>query len=114
MPSPVERVPVARLREAVAAAVLGSSRERVAAEIGLSSRGLWKFLQGSRPHPATTEKLERWFQNSGYGEMPEGITVVAALGALLDRVRPAEREEALQEALAFFSALYARRGGPSD
>lgn len=102
-----------RLREAAAAAVLESSRQRVAAEIGLSSRGLWKFLEGARPHPATVEKLESWFRGRGYSEARERISMVAALGVLLDRVRPTEREEALQEALAFFEGLYARRAGPA-
>ena len=114
MPSPAERIPVPQLREAAAAAVMETSRERVATEIGLSSRGLWKFLEGSRPHTGTIEKLEKWFRGRGYGTPREGITTVAALGALLDRVRPAEREAALQEALAFFESLYARRGGPAE
>jgi hypothetical protein len=82
--------------------------------MGLSSRGLWKFLEGSRPHPGTIEKLETWFRSRGYGEPRERISIVAALGVLLDRVRPAEREEALQEALAFFEGLYARRAGPGE
>jgi hypothetical protein len=111
MASQAERIPVQRLREAAAAAVLESSRQRVAAEIGLSSRGLWKFLGGARPHPATIEKLERWFHGRGLGGAQEGITVVAALGVLLARVRPAEREEALRETLAFFEEPYSRRGG---
>lgn len=114
MPSPADRVPVPRLREAAAAAVLESSRQRVAAEIGLSSRGLWKFLEGARPHPATVEKLEKWFRGRGYEGVREGITTVAALAALLDRVRPGEREEALREAFAFFEDLYSRRGASAE
>jgi hypothetical protein len=109
MPGRSDGVPIRLLRAAVEARVAATSRRQVAAEVGLSPRGLLKFLEGARPHPATRDKLENWYADyrRQAGSEP---TAAEALSVLLAGFPPGQRADAFQEARAFFHALYARNG----
>lgn len=100
--------PESRLRAAVALRVQQTSRRRVASEIGLSPRGVWKFLQGARPHPQTRQKLERWYQDVALEE--EGVSYVEALHVLIESIPPEYQSQAVAELAAFLQDLHARFG----
>lgn len=103
-------IPEARLRAAVALHVRRSSRRRVAAEIGLSPRGVWKFLEGSKPHPKTRQKLERWYREvvaaSRTGQ--DGLSPAEALHVLVGGISPGHYSEALALLVDFVTGLYTR------
>ena len=90
---------------------MATSRRQVAGEIGLSPRGLLKFLEGARPHEATRGKLERWYEEFRQ-EAEADLTATEALLVLLAALPPDERAGAIREASEFFRELYARRGAP--
>lgn len=76
-----QAVPLGVLRRAVASRATATSQRQVAREIGLSPRGLRKFLDGAKPHTATRVKLERWYVRAAL-DLPGSIPVTAARAAL--------------------------------
>lgn len=109
MTLPEPGIPEARLRAAVALRIRRSSRRRVAAEIGLSPRGLWKFLEGSRPHPKTRLKLERWYREVIASRTDQDeLSSAEALHVLVGGISPEHYSEALAQLVDFVTGLYAR------
>lgn len=58
--TPVRRVPVPVLREAVRRAAAATSTHQTAKSIGLSQAWLRKFLNGAEPQAATLDTLHAW------------------------------------------------------
>lgn len=114
MPAPSRIASVEPLRQFVAARAAALSVNRVAHEIGLTARGLQKFLDGSEPQSATRQKLERWYLRARVeaGGETDADTAQAALGVLLHDLPPAKRDVALRRAVAFWEAEYDTAGVP--
>lgn len=97
------------LRAAVRTAVHSSSQRIVAEQIGLTHRGLAKFLDGSTPRENTRRKLRDWYVREGVhggGVTPE--TVHAAVDVLLADLPEAERGRAASELLQAVREMYRR------
>ena len=95
----------AQLRDAVAAAVEGSSLRGVARDVGLSPTGLGKFLAGSRPYPSTRRKLQRWM--AAHRVDLRGGQAMHVLRVLLQDLPPAAQPAAEDRMLAALEAVYA-------
>jgi hypothetical protein len=85
------------LRDAVRRRVEQTSIRVVAEEIGMSPSGLHILLRGSRPHPATREKLVRWYveqrdAQETRGEPVSPVDVDVALQLLMLYVTQDARE----------------------
>src|SRR3954468_1432304 len=88
-------------REAVRRAVAASSQRAVAAQIGISYRGVGKFLAGAEPYEKTRQKLQAWYVSRAVP--PDVLTAdVARLAVLMlvDAVPPERRAEAVREIVA--------------
>lgn len=96
-------IPVSRLREAVEARVRATSRRRTASEVGLSPRGLYKFLEGATPHPATVRKLEQWYRDHGSSGDP---SVLEALDVLISYLPQAQRAAGAAELTGLLREFY--------
>jgi hypothetical protein len=105
-------VPLARLREAVAARAEATSLRRVAREIGVSPSGLHYFLRGGSPYSPTRHKLERWYVREAPAPY-EGLSagaVRALLSAMVQDLPPSARRPAMDAILAATAAAYRARG----
>jgi hypothetical protein len=76
-------LPVAELRDAVAAAVEGASPRGVARVAGLSAAGVAAFLEGSPPAASTRRRLERWYVLHGPGRVRAGAMDPRVAGSVL-------------------------------
>jgi hypothetical protein len=85
----MERPSVEVLRESARQAADASSLRLVAGQVGMSARGLLKFLDGSLPRRQTLLKLRDWYVRHAVRE--GGIsedTALAALAALTEGIPP--------------------------
>ncbi|HEU4558525.1 MAG TPA: hypothetical protein VFS20_11780 [Longimicrobium sp.] len=72
------------LRAAVRTAVQSSSQRVVAEQIGLTHRGLAKFMDGSSPRENTRRKLREWYVREATAHAgPDEATARAAIDVLL-------------------------------
>jgi hypothetical protein len=72
------------LRAAVRTAVQSSSQRIVAEQIGLTHRGLAKFMDGSSPRENTRRKLREWYVREASAHAgPDEATARAAIDVLL-------------------------------
>ena len=114
MSAPERRTPVEVLRRTAAARAAATSVSQVAREVGLTPRGLQKFLNGSDPYSATRQKLERWYVRdvAREGSGVDAATAMAALAVLTHDLPPDGREVVMQEAVAWWRAVYEKAGVP--
>jgi hypothetical protein len=83
------------LRAAVRTAVQSSSQRTVAEQIGLTHRGLAKFLDGSTPRENTRRKLREWYvREASTRPSLDKATVQAAIGVLLGGLPEGDRARA--------------------
>lgn len=96
MPSREQRVPIEVLREAVRQEVSARSLRPVAADVGMSWRGLSYFVEGREPRPSTRRKLTDWYVKRAAGHAVEADPdlVAAALDVLLRHLPPELKVEA--------------------
>lgn len=90
------RVPVERLRDAVAEAMERTSSHVVAREVGLSAPSIRAFAGGTNPRPSTVRKLTAWYvryRRRADGGALDGETAAAAVSLLLEHVPPRAREQ---------------------
>lgn len=91
--------PIELIRAAVARHVRATSLRGMARKLGLTPTGLFGFLNGARPQPATLHRYVRWYLADASDIPPTDVREVA-LEALLIPVhpeaRPAVREELLR------------------
>ena len=89
-----------------------TSVSQVAREVGLTARGLQKFLDGSVPYSATTQKLERWYIREAMRSESEtdAVTAAAALQLLMQDLPPAHRATVLEQAIGWWENVYAAAG----
>jgi hypothetical protein len=102
MPRGDHVVSVSELRDAIASAAQRSSANRVAAEVGMSTRSLLDFIRGSNPRASTRRKLTLWYIRSrpGAGDL-SATTAASALELLLEHLPGGTREEARQSLLGY-------------
>jgi hypothetical protein len=114
MPPPKRSVRIDPIRQFVAARASALSVNRVAAEIGLTARGLQKFLDGSEPQAGTQQKLERWYLRARVeaGGETDVDTARAALAVLMHDLPPGKRDAALVRMLQHWAAEYDAAGVP--
>lgn len=107
MPSPSPAFPISVLREALGVRVAQSSLRAAAAEVGMSWKGLEKFLAGSKPQGRTIQKLTEWYVRAAAdsAEKPSRETIQAAAALLVRHLPPAERHEAVKRVIAFSASL---------
>ena len=96
---------VGALREGVRRAVAVSSLRAVAEQVGLTHRGLAKFLDGSTPHSGTVRKLTQWYFTHPSGAEPVSPDVAEAALTLLLTGMP---EEAVRRAVKDVAASVRR------
>lgn len=116
MPSSSPAVPVEILREAVRKRVEESSLRVAAGEIGMSWKGLDRFVKGStEPYPSTIRKLTDWYlrRAASEDEAPDTETAQAALAVLVRYLPPAHRDEAVARVVAVLQNLGEERGVPA-
>lgn len=104
------RVPVERLRDAVAEAMDRTSSHAVAREVGLSAPSLRAFVGGTNPRPSTVRKLTAWYlryRRRTAGGTLDGETAAAAVSLLLEHFPPQARERVHDELYEWLG----RRGG---
>lgn len=85
-------IPVSVLREAVRRAVASSSMRAVGDAVGLTHKGLGKFLAGSKPQAATMRNLTRWYLTES-GATLDAETAEAAINLLASGFVGEEREQ---------------------
>jgi hypothetical protein len=85
----MEQGPVDVLRDGARRAVETTNLRVVAGDLGMSARGLLKFLDGRPPRARTLVKLRDWYvrRASGTAEVTHEAAL-AALAVLLDGVPP--------------------------
>lgn len=112
MPSRSGAIPVEVLREALRQRVEETSLRVAADEVGMSFKGVGKFLAGTDPYSATIRKLTDWYlrRTVSQGEAPTLKTVQAALAVLVQHLPPAVQEDAIRRMLAALRAVGEERG----
>lgn len=104
-------IPLEGLRSAVRDAVRRRSARAVAAEIGISHRGLGYFLNGGQPRRSTARTLRMWYVR--HGAAVDGRVTAelarAAMDALLELVPAHVRDRARGELITVLSSS-AERG----
>jgi hypothetical protein len=107
MPSSSPAVPVSVLREALRQRVAESSLRAAGIEVGMSWKGVDKFLAGSKPQSTTIRKLTEWYirQPVDASEQPSPETIQAAAAILVRHVEPIRRAEAVSRVIAFAQTL---------
>jgi hypothetical protein len=111
---PVVQVPVEALRAAAATRAAASSITKTARQIGLTTRGLNLFLQGSEPYSGTRTKLEAWFvrEAANHQDVTDVTTALAALSVLAHDLPPDRRPAILFDAAEWWGEKYADAGVP--
>lgn len=112
MPSGEQRISVLRLRRAVAQRAGASSVTAVAAEIGVSHRGLSLFLRGTRPQTRTVRKLEAWYRRSFRTDEDLEFSADQALIALLRTVPAHQRKTAIVRAIDCLEGVFTELDRP--
>jgi hypothetical protein len=84
-------IPVSVLRDAVRRAVASSSLRAVGDAVGLSHKGITKFLAGSKPQASTMRNLTRWYLTES-GASLDAETAAAAINLLASGFTGEERE----------------------
>ena len=89
-----------------------TSVSQVAREVGLTARGLQKFLDGSVPYSATRRKLERWYIREAVRSesATDAATAAAALRVLMQDVPASQRDIVLEKAIGWWENIYAGAG----
>ena len=104
---------VGTLREGVRRAVAASSLRAVAEQVGLTHRGLAKFLEGSTPHSGTVRKLTRWYVSHPSGAEPISPDVAkATLTFLLSGIPEATIERAVRDVATHVRVAFVEAGVP--
>lgn len=115
MPASRGRLPLERLREAVAGGVESRSLRQVARDVGMSPSGLQKFLDGATPYSGTRRKLEQWYVRESavqYGAELGAGTALAALRVLTQNLPTPSEREALEEIVAALEQAHRAAGRP--
>lgn len=87
---------------------------QIAREVGLTPRGLQKFLDGAEPRSRTRQKLERWFvrEQEHIGTATDEITATAALNVLMHDLPPVHRKKVLTQAVSWWENTFTDVGVP--
>ncbi|HEX5724624.1 MAG TPA: hypothetical protein VFX98_04115 [Longimicrobiaceae bacterium] len=115
MPAPRLTVPIEPVREAVRRAVEASNFRAVAAQVGMSHGGLFRFLGGTVPRASTVRKLLRWYTLHAAATRdwgPDETAARAALAVLVDGLGGPARERAAAELLHTLRRLYREAHAP--
>lgn len=114
MPPPSSFVSVALLRAFASTRAAATSVNRAAGEIGLTARGLQKFLDGAEPHSGTKQKLERWYLRERVLNESETDADLAraAMAVLMHDLSPDRRAATLQRFLTWWEAEFDEAGLP--
>ncbi len=109
-------VPVSELRAWVAEAAARTSFNQVAKEVGLTTRTVIDFVNGSNPHASSIRRYTRWFvqylRDHGEGDLP-AHAAGAAIDLLLEHLPPRKRA-AVRESLLGYLHSSAREAGVSE
>lgn len=85
----------------------------VAAEIGMSHSGLFSFLQGGEPRPATLKKLQQWYMRHRADiESAHAASAKVALDVLLEGVAEDRQQGVRAQILSAVRAAYEQSGLP--
>src|SRR5687767_5496836 len=74
--APVTAYRVNAIREVIRNRVDATSLRAVSDEIGMSFSGLRSFLGGTRPHPATWKKIERYIVATGTASIRRQVETI--------------------------------------
>lgn len=94
------RVPVEKLRDAVAEAIERTSSHVVARDVGITAPSVRAFVAGTSPRPSTIRKLTAWYvryRRRNAGGALDGETAAAAVSLLLEHFPPRARERMHEE-----------------
>lgn len=90
--TPEPPIPVSAIRRALSVVEAASSERAAAEAVGMSQRGLRKFLAGAKPQAATLNKLNRWyFKHASRGTFLDAETAEAAINILVSSLPEGER-----------------------
>jgi hypothetical protein len=104
--------PVAVLRQAADRAVAHTSLRSVAEQVGLTHRGLSRFLGGSDPRSATVLKLRAWYvRRAARAGAVTADTAAAALAVLVDGFASPERDRVAADIVGVLRFAYTASGG---
>lgn len=111
---PVALVDVEAIRAAAAARAAATSISQVARDVGLTTRGLNLFLQGSAPYSATRQKLERWYVRwmAEQADATDAVTAAAAISVLTHDIPPAQHRQVAADAVRWWGTMYDELGLP--
>lgn len=106
--------PLHVLREAARRAVERTSARSVAADVGLTPRGLRLFMAGEgEPRESTVRKLREWYVREGEASGDTSAQVAAAaVAVLLSGVPPRSKDAAEREVLEALASAYRRAKVP--
>jgi hypothetical protein len=99
----------ATIVQALKRAVDSSSLRSVAAEVGMTHRGLGKVLKGSRCQARTLRKLEAWYQNRGRA-LEASLPVSSSLDALVRMLAAEQGELVNPQVKELLREIYERHG----
>lgn len=107
-------VDVEVLRSTAAARAAATSISQIARDVGLTTRGLNKFLKGSKPHSATRQRLERWYvrQAAEQADATDVETATAAIAVLAHDIPPAQHRQIAADAVRWWGTAYDEVGLP--
>ena len=105
---------VRRIREAAAARAEATSIRQVSREVGMSPRGLHRFLEGAEPYSATRRKLERWFvYYAAEAAVEDADTAAVALRVLVQGLPPRRQPDGIARLATALAQAYAAADLPS-
>lgn len=107
--TPDPPVSLSVLRDALRRAVANSSERAAAAAVGLSQRGLRKFLAGTKPQAATLRNLTRWYIAESAGALDEE-TATAAINLLAGAYPESERGKVREQLLGVLREAHEAAG----
>jgi hypothetical protein len=99
------------IRDTVVRAIERTSLRQTAVDVGLTARGLSRFLAGAPPRASTVRKLREWsVRNAAKNEGASAETAAAALALLVEWL-PAEQRDDAADALVSELERRAKAGG---
>jgi hypothetical protein len=105
-------VPVDAIREAAAHVAALTSVRSVSRDIGISPRGLQKFLDGGEPYSPNRAKLQAWYVRKVADGIVDPVAGAenAAVDLLLRGISPRKKEKARAALLDALRRIYADAG----